>query len=295
MDCGGARTERRITTAACAEASDALALIAALALDARSAKTAPTGRAPSPQPGATSGQPADADAAARPPADAATRAAARLPSSARTGEVRGPALTTPASVSQSSAADRPQQDTSELTEDAPGAARGRMSVVAAGMLVAGVEPALHPALQLAATLARNTPGGLEFALRAGLRLAPGQTEVHPEGVVAFSWWSAVSGLCLGVRNRADTTSWLGCAAVELGRLSAGASETLRPRDEDRLWAALGPAAVVEWNASPRLTFQAGVEALFPTVRDRFLLADDTVYRAPALGVRGELGAGLRIW
>jgi hypothetical protein len=118
---------------------------------------------------------------------------------------------------------------------------------------------------------------------------------YAQGVVAFTWWSGSGALCMGARFAGDALALRGCLTAEVGRLGARPSDTREPQDANRLWAALGPGVLLQWDALPPLVLGAGVEAPFALVRDRFLLADAAVHRAPVLGFRGEILLGVRLW
>jgi hypothetical protein len=164
-----------------------------------------------------------------------------------------------------------------------------------GLAATGVLPDVAPAFALVAAYALAPRGLPEFALRAGLAIAPAATEEYREGVVEFAWWSALAALCSGLRDAQTAAALWMCAAGELGQLAARPRLTRDPRPADRTWAALGPALVGQWEPAPTFVVQAGAGALFALVRDRFLLADDAVHVPPRLGIRVELGVGLRIW
>jgi hypothetical protein len=274
-DADGAVAGRQIRAATCDEASDALALIAALALD-------PDRRAES----LTAETGVDA---------------AEVRSAPDTGDDISAVAAADADDDAEAAADGDAadvDDTDSDTEDdgaTAGIASTRLVVAASALALSGVLPDAAPGFALFAAYAVEPRRWPELALRAGFGITPAADEEHPEGVARFSFWSALLALCSGVRDARDTASlWL-CAAGEVGRLAASGRRTLDPQDEDRSWAALGPAVLAQWEPLRPLVLQAGAGAAFALVRDRFLLGNDTVHRAPRLGVRADLGVGIRIW
>lgn len=86
-----------------------------------------------------------------------------------------------------------------------------------------------------------------------------------------------------------------CGGVEIGALRGeGAGTTVNARSRRALWSAavLGPAIAVV----PRrfIAIVAGVEAVFPFARPAFDLGDETVHRARVGGVRAGLAVEIRV-
>jgi len=308
----GAIAGRKIRAATCAEASDALALIAALALYPDRQLQAPaqpttrttdkaqdgatargeTGRTPATEHGgedpgrtkATEGISTDADAQAASQPNGAQTPAQPTP---------GRSIDEPERTSER-VSDEPDR-AAEPSDDERVPAAHRLGLFASGQLSSGVLPALAPGVELSAAHALQLHGWPELALRAGFRIAPDASETLAQGVTTFGWWSGLAALCSGVRNDSGAASlWL-CFAGEIGRLSARGTDTLNARDDPRSWAAIGPHAELQWEVLPPLMIRAGAGGFFPLVRDRFLLAGQMVHRPPRLGVRVDLGVGVRIW
>jgi hypothetical protein len=303
-DADGAMAGRQIRAATCDEASDALALIAALALDPErraESLTAETGLEAGTESAGAQGAttPTEGDRAAG--ADAAEdRSAPEAGDDPDTEDDADDDDDTGAEAAERDADaedDADADDDSDAEDDAApaGIASQRLAVAASALALSGVLPDAAPGFALFAAYAIEPRGLPEFALRAGFAITPAASEEHPQGVARFSWWSALLALCSGVRNAGDSASlWL-CAAGEVGQLAASGRLTLDPREEDRSWAALGPALLTQWEPLRPLLLQAGVGAAFALVRDRFLLGNEAVHRAPRLGVRVDLGVGIRIW
>lgn len=310
-DKDGAVAGRRIRAATCEEAADALALIAALALDPnrRDESLSPPAGGDAQAAPAPDGERTSAGANASPGAGANAGAGADASGStgdeggARAGGARDRTARQPRDTGSSRPGAQDDRREDEVA-DAPAAqddgpaldlATQRFVVTASGLALTGVLPDAAPGFALVAAYALQPRGWPELAVRGGFAVAPAATETYVEGVVTFNWWTALLALCSGLRDTADTTSlWL-CAASELGRLTASAEQTSDARAEDRSWATLGPALLVQWEPVPPLVLQAGASVPFALVRDRFLLGDDVVHTANRLGVRADLGVGVRIW
>jgi hypothetical protein len=307
---GGHSAARRIEAASCAEASDGLALIAALALegvDDASAQQRPTGE------GAalgTSAQPARVREPARARAtrtserdeeETAAKKPAEATTPASTETAHAPATVAPAreAASATSADDRDRADGHwlDVDDDAsdPLRPRSRMSLLAAGLLASEVQPALQPGAGLSVALGLGDGRAPDFALRLGARFTPVYSERHAQGTVEFGWWSATAATCAGGYAPGARISLHGCVSLELGRLTARGRDTEQPRSEARPWVALGPSALVQWEPLSPLVLGLSLEAPFALVRDRFLLAAESVHRPASLGLRGEFLLGARLW
>jgi hypothetical protein len=289
---GGAVVTRQIEAARCDEALDALALVAALLLDpvetektapprappARRQAATPRPNAPAPEVAGPSPPPsyAQAYAHAPPPAPAEPSGAQARPSAPMS-----PAPATDAPGRQADAADEP-------------ARRGslRLSLLASALLVTGVAPAPRPAMLLGAALAHGPSQGWLLAARGGFRLGLPHSQAEREGEAHYRWWSSMLALCAGGRLRGLSLS--GCGVSELGRTHARGAATERPRGVERPWLALGPALDLAWQLSAPVALALGGELLFPLLRDRYWLADQSVHSVPRLTVRAELGLRFRI-
>jgi len=171
----------------------------------------------------------------------------------------------------------------------------RLQLVAGVLALSGVGPELQPAGQLAVVWTAGVSGALELSLRASGRLGAGVEIEHAQGVAELDFVGAVVAACAGLRFARGALAAFGCAAFEPGQLSARGRDTLDPRDEQRLWLALGPAAGLAWTPFAPLVVEAGAELQVPLRRDRFLFVGETVYRVPALAVRAGVGLGVQLW
>jgi hypothetical protein len=140
-------------------------------------------------------------------------------------------------------------------------------------------------------LEQGPPGVLFWSVHAAFRISPDQTRHVDQGVVTFGWWTGLSAVCLGVRDAQLSAS--GCATLEVGVLSSGASDTENPRDERRAWVALGPGLTFGYDLTPALRLSLRAELLTPLARYRLELPRGTAVHEPsALGLRAGLGVGL---
>lgn len=256
---GDANT-REIEAASCSEAIDGLALIAALTLDPTSnLKAEPTEPAEPTPP--TSGEPT------QPPPTTDERAETR-PS-------------TPPELDEQPSERRPIR----------AALDGSVSVLA----TTGVSPesglGLEPALGLF-TDALVRSGSL---LRVGGRIVRSHDVALAEGDATLEWRALMAQLCPALLPLHESLWITGCVAAEVGELAGQGRDTQNPRTRTSTWGALGPALLARWEVLSPLFVQVGGEALFPLNRDRFLLADATVYEIPPVSARGQGGLGVTFW
>jgi hypothetical protein len=282
-DSGGARTARQIEAATCAEAVDALALITALALGGDGTGTG-TGT------GSASGSASESDSDSGSDSDSASDPDSE--SGSASDSAAEPATAPPAD-SRASADD--DVDASDPLDPAAGdpSAAGGLQLSAAVLALSGAAPDVQPAGQLVVAWVAAPSAPFVLALRAGVRLGAGARIEHAQGSAVLDFVSAVAAGCAGARLARATLNAYGCAVLEPGQLSARGDDTDNPRDEDRLWLALGPGALLEWTPGGPWLLEAGAELQFPLRRDRFLLARQTVYRVPSSAFRATLGVGLR--
>lgn len=300
----GVGSARRIVAATCAEAADALALIAALALQGIEVEEVPA-PAPvndtverSPRGGRRTDRPraSDPSPAQAPPSQ--DPSGVSEPETAATATTASEGPTETASVADSKVVDESAGEVRETTsedepvEPEPDAERTmRGYVLLAGGVASGVLPRVQPFPELSLGLEQGPPGVLYWSVHAAFRISPDQTRHFDEGVVTFSWWSGLAAVCLGAR---DARLWAsGCATVELGVLSGGGSDTEAPRDERRAWVALGPGLTFGYDVTPALRLSLRAELLTPLTRYRLELPRGTAVHEPAgLGLRAGLGVGL---
>jgi hypothetical protein len=291
----GERTVRRLEAPSCAEAVDALALIAALMLDPSAASE--HGAASHKPDASEHSAPASANQPDRPPAPAGqARAAVAAPAPRPEQPARAPAAASPISLAAPSV---PPRSSLGASEEAPRAARPSQPppwsflLHASALLAAGVAPNPSWGAALGARLATTRAQRLELAAALGARLVQMYRSERAQGEVHLGWWSGSAGLCAGARLGARA-ALVGCLEGELGQLRARGERTRQPASSQRLWAALGPATLVRWRVLGPVSLQAGLSGLFPFARHRYVLADQTVHSVPALTFRVELGVAVQI-
>jgi len=313
----GVQSARRIVASTCGEAADALALIAALALQGIEVEEMP---APAPAtdtaepPTSRRKDPSDnrgGSRADRPRAsDPAKMKDRQSQDPSGVSETEPTATTTDTTAGEASAeveiaAERKgvgegagevlESTSKERVEDdpmEPDAERTiRAYVLLSGGVASGVLPRVQPFPELSLSLEQGPPGVLFWSVQAAFRISPDQTRHFDQGVVTFGWWTGLSALCLGARDVQLSAS--GCATVELGVLSGGADDTENPRNERRAWVALGPGLTFGYDVTPALRLQLRAELLTPLTRYRLELPRGSAVHEPAaLGLRAGLGAGL---
>jgi len=176
---------------------------------------------------------------------------------------------------------------------ARGPSRVHLRLSAAPTLSSAPSPSVRVGAEgaVSALFELGAPWGLLSWVGARFGAAVGDTT--NEGRASFQSWALVAALCPAYEHRA----WLlqACATVEEGRVSATGSDTENPKHTDRPWTAVGPGASVEWAVVPPLSLGVDAEALFPLVRDHFLLGSEAVYRVPAVAPRAGVRVILRFW
>jgi len=307
----GVSSARRIVASTCSEAADALALIAALALQGIEVEEVPADDTRESST-ATRKDPRDSRASRRAKAPPSPSPSASepdvVPGTEPTTTITTPpdpsaetttATTTPTATESKTesevideSAGEVRESTSEDDPIEPHAVRTtRAYVLLSGGVASGVLPRVQPFPELALGLEQGSPGVVFWSVHAAFRISPDQTRHFDQGVVAFGWWTGLSAVCLGARDSGLSAS--GCAAVEVGVLSADASDTARPRNERRAWVALGPGLTFGYDVTPALRLSLRAEVLTPLARYRLELPQGTAVHEPSgLGLRAGLGVGL---
>ena len=309
----GAQSARRIVASTCGEAADALALIAALALQGIEVEEVPapatdtaepsTGRRKDPSdnrvgrradrprasdPGPTKDRPSEDPSGVsetEPTPTTTTTTTTTTTEASAEAEIAAERKVVGESASKERVVDDPIEPDAERTT--------RAYVLLSGGVASGVLPRVQPVPELSLGLEQGPPGILFWSVHAAFRISPDQTRHFDQGVVAFGWWTGLSAVCLGARDSGLSAS--GCAAVEVGVLSADASDTARPRNERRAWVALGPGLTFGYDVTPALRLSLRAEVLTPLARYRLELPSGSAVHEPAaLGLRAGLGAGLRL-
>jgi hypothetical protein len=314
---GATRTRRSIDGGRCEEVVEALALIAALALSEPDARDAPKKRArkvdrPAPGPGvsqrpprpsesSTNAAPAAAESGASAPRDALAAAesgaggrgvaaenGASAPRDALAAAESGASAPAAAENGLYDAPAAADSGTSAPSSPAPTSWHSGGRIGAAVTLFSGLTPDLQPGLQLEAAWDIRS-GRLTLSAELGGRIARTERVTAQDGDARFAFVGGVLRLC-GSRGL-GATPWAlsACAVAEPGVYSVAGENTLNQRSHSRLWLALGAAATASVRIAPWLSLRAGGELLAPVRRDRVLLAGETLYSIPPLGLRLHLG------
>lgn len=305
MQRGATLIERQLAAASCAEALDALALVAALILD-------PT--PPAPAASASRSQRRDASHAERrdasrthaapvSPAEPSTQASpptvapehvAEPASVASESAAPAPAATAAAAPVTAQAASPADSASRQDTGAAPAAARAKrqrvISLFAGALLLQGVAPVLRPGASLGLALGVRRKR-LELGFEIEARIAVPHSVESPEGNARFDFGAGAGKFCaLGLFAQARL-GVSGCAVAELGALGARGSDTDDAGGGHDFWAALGPALRVELRTR-HVWIRLGSELLLPLPRQRYTLAEETVFSVPYVTFRTQLALGV---
>jgi hypothetical protein len=251
----GASTERDVPARDCADAVEAMALIAAVILDPRAAAAAPSaGAAP---------LPSAAPARATPAAPA-----------------REPARREPPAIRPAAAAAPPAPARGE-----PWRVRARVAFLAQGAVAE--DTALGAAAGAEAFLERPSWFEPRAALTANFALAETSTRF---GNADFRWYAGRVIACPVKWPEAERLVLRACGFADAGALHAEGRDTLNARSSTAFWLALGPAAEVELELDSwfSVALEAGVS--FPMFHDRFIFAPEEVaHEIPAAGAWFAVG------
>jgi hypothetical protein len=296
----GVRSARRIVASTCGEAADALALIAALALQGIEVEEVPAddtdARAPGRRKEASDnrgGRRADRPRASAPASTNETEPTTTTPTAAEAlAETKTAVESETESETESAGEALESEEQADDDPEAPDAERSmRAYVQLAGGVASGVLPRVQPVPELSLGLSQGPPGVLFWSVHAAFRISPDQTRHFDQGVITLSWWTGLSAVCLGARVVRLSAS--GCATLEAGVLSGGADDTENPQHERRAWVAVGPGATLGYDLTPALRLQLRAEVLTPLTRYSLELPRGTAVHEPAaLGLRAGLGLAL---
>jgi len=266
----GQRTVRDLETKDCREAVDALALIAALAVDPQ-AVAASTANAQRGTESKSSGA-----APPSPGAEPASTAAAR--SEAPRSELVPPAPT----------------QTTIQTRDVPvatteaGAIAARSWMWAATVAASGrggVAPGLLYGGRVGVGLNRIANGGWSPGLRLAGEFATNTGFAVEGGVATFAYAAGSLELC---PLRVPASGRFGarpCGTSDLGIVYGRGSEVPNARSASRLWWSVGGLLRLEWLLSARIGVELDIGCTFPVWRDRFRFDPRLIYEvAQASGV-----------
>lgn len=259
---------RTVQAGSCADVVEAIALMAALAVDP-SASLAPAASTSAPAP-----------PIAAPPAPSAPVASAPPPVASAP---RPPIVPPPPPPTAARVRPPPPAPSEPAIPAGPFALGGgaEATTLLGGRVALGVvasyeaRPHAGPRLfvRVTRTLDRDVQGG---GRTGGLSLTSGNVEPCP------------------LRVRVGPTAALfPCARLAVGRLAAEGKSLTTPEQVTRTWIDVGATARLAWLPARWLSIEPRAELRVPVTRDRFYVEPDaTVYRAPLVGFAGGIDAML---
>jgi len=283
----GRSTNKTLDDADCGELVDALALVAALALETDGVEhDAPDpGRAPSVLAPVRAPTPAPAQAPTSAPAPAPP-APAPAPAPASLAPAPAPAQ---AHAPESAPAPAPDSTPAPALASLPasGSMSGpRLGIALAGFAAAGPAPTpvFGPALTLrlmwpAAGLLRPT---LELGGAAGLSL----DAAEPKGTATFEWWTARTIAYVVQASPGRGVVLRGGVAGDFGVLFARGSHATSPATSSRPWASLGLAAGLEVPLGSGFAVLPAVSVEAPVRRDRYAFGSTDFFEVPRIIATG---------
>ena len=256
----GRRFARRLEAPSCAAATDALALVVAITLDpsAATAEAAASSDGAPPQ-GTAAGTAAGGGAAAPPASPPATDGHPTINREAPAPE-------------------------SEPTR--------RLTVGAAGALIAGPAPTVMPGIALEAQAALDRASVWSPAVI--LTLAHVWSRALPEtgGTAEFALDLLGLDLC-PLRLALGGLEMRACGAGSVGRLAAQGSNTYDPRSVARPFATAGGTVRLSWAFGSRVEARARFGAGATFWRDAFEFSPGVFHRVASVTLVGDLGIGVR--
>ena len=294
----GHTAQRVIRAPDCRQATDAVALVAALAIEGDSIgePEAPSSAAPADSSGSSAS--ASASASASSAAPALTVPAPPPAPPPPVSPAPPPAVAPPPS---------PRSIAPVLPSEAPagggipsrGHARWTFEASADGFAAFGVAPAPLFGLAVFAGAALVPVGLPPFSLAPSFRVAfvgglprsfPG-----PDGTATFALVSGFAEGCpLVVRVFSARAALRPCVAGEAGAILASGSDTTNQQSKARPWGAVGLDGRFDVSWIGPLVIDASAALLAPVVRDRFVLGTTTVFDVPDVVGQVTLGLGLRL-
>ena len=260
----GGTTERDVPARDCANAIEAMALIAAVILDPRAATTSAV---------------AVSESDAAPIAGAAGTTPA--PPS-RTSAPQRPPVAAPAAVSGSQASP-PADDRSPTWQT---------RLRAAGALQGAVAPGGALGVAAGAEVYQVHDGLFEprFAMTAHFARGEASTRF---GDAELAWYAGRLTACPVGWPKSGRLTLRGCAFAEAGALRGDGSDTQNPRGSTAFWLAAGPSTEIELGVTRwlALTVEAGI--VVPAFHDKFVFVPDEVaHQVPPVG--GWVAVGVRL-
>lgn len=262
---GGASSAREVTGASCPEVVSALALVAALALDAGPSASTASPTSPG-APGAASPRPTPR----RPPRGTVTPRT-RPPEP----ETEPPQPSPP-----------PETDTNSPTDSdvhwEMGAHAGAFGAVSPN-LTWGAMPFLDRSVW--------ERGGLAPSFRLGVIMAQSPTLFTENGTASFQWVAARLTGCPLAAHIGPLTA-RPCAGLDIGALRGLGSGVTEPQQVTRPWVAAIVEARLQWVIIEGLVLDAEAGVTAPLILDTFVFQDPTreIHVVPALG--GFVSAGI---
>jgi hypothetical protein len=254
----GQRTTRDVETRDCREAVDALALIAALAVD--------------PQGMAERG--ADTHRASEPQKTPTVRSKDAKP------QVPPPSADT--------------TDTSPAVEDVSATAGSPWiwagSIAGSGR--GGVAPGILFGGRFGITLERFGDGWWSPSIRLSGEYATRNGFALEGGVATFAYSAGGLEVCLLRVPRTGRLVVRPCLATDLGVIHASGSDVLNARSANRVWWAVGGVARVEWSLTARIGLELEIGCTFPVWRDRFRFEPLLIYEVPRASGIAALGLAM---
>jgi hypothetical protein len=312
----GRTSERTIVAADCRQATEAIGLMAALAIvaggpiepadaSAGARPSAPASAAPGPSasPRAVVAPPPAVVApppavAAPPPAVAATAPPAPLgsPPPIPQASPLPPALPPLASASGEAPPFTPARDATGLGGTrSTGRPTWSFHGSAAAISTWGMAPG--PTQGVAALAGVAVARGESMwvpSLRVGLTYTVDRDFSYSQGVASFGLGAGVIEAC--PLSAPFLSRWIfrPCAVAEYGVLRAAGSDTYLPHSADRPWAAAGVDATAGVAAFGPLSVEIAIGALVALDRDQFVLGSASVFVVPKIVGEATLGLGLVI-
>jgi hypothetical protein len=264
----GGTTERDVPARDCANATEAMALIAAVILDPRAATTSPVSE---------SDAAPVADAASTTPAPPSRTSAPPTPPAGATAAVSG-SRGSPGSQDSLAPVERPPTWQARLR--------------AAGTLQGAVAPGGALGVAAGAELFRADSGPFEprFALTAHFASGEASTRF---GNAELSWFAGRLTACPVGWPKSTRLTLRGCAFAEAGALRGDGSDTQNPRGSTAFWLAGGPSTEIELGVTRLLALAVEAGITVPAFHDKFVFVPDEVaHKVPTAG--GWLAAGVRL-
>lgn len=253
----GQRTVRDLETKDCREAVDALALVAALAVD----------------PQAVAESASRANVGAEPASKPAARSEAVVP----------PVVPAPSKSSE----DVEEMAAADLRVSTPRSWVWGISVAGAGR--GGVAPGFLGGGRLGAVLERNRGGWWAPAMRLSAEFATRNGFAVEGGVATFAYAAGSLEVCPLRIPAAGPFVARPCLMADLGIVHATGSEVLNARSANPLWLAVGGMARFEWLLTARIGIELDVGCTFPVWRDRFRFDPRLVYEVAKISTIAALG------